>query len=210
MRATLADGVFMTCCDEDVIVLDTRSDHYSCLPEAAAVLTVSADEVAGPQEVLVHLAAAGFTGATPGAPRPRLPLPASTALSMDDAHVTVGDEITVLRGMLAAWRHGPGRRPLSHLLAGDATVPGAPVDLVLVARLTAAFARRLPWDPFQGACLYRAWLLRRILASRGQSVTWVFGVRTWPFGAHCWLQIENLVLDDEPDRISQYTPIMAV
>jgi hypothetical protein len=38
----------------------------------------------------------------------------------------------------------------------------------------------------------------------------VFGVRTWPFHAHCWLQVEDVVLDDHHERIGAYTPLMAL
>lgn len=68
----------------------------------------------------------------------------------------------------------------------------------------------LPFVPGQGECLYRACLLRSYLAGRGLGSSWVFGVRTWPFAAHCWLQCGDLVLDDDPDRVALYTPILVV
>lgn len=40
--------------------------------------------------------------------------------------------------------------------------------------------------------------------------TWVFGVKTRPFAAHCWLQHEDMVLNDTLDHVESYTPIMAV
>ena len=42
------------------------------------------------------------------------------------------------------------------------------------------------------------------------AAVWVFGVRTWPFSAHCWLQIGDAVLDDDPERVGIYPPILAV
>jgi hypothetical protein len=36
----------------------------------------------------------------------------------------------------------------------------------------------------------------------------VFGVRTWPFHAHCWLQCDDVVLDDQADRVAAYAPIL--
>ena len=49
-----------------------------------------------------------------------------------------------------------------------------------------------------------------MLRRAGQNAAWVFGVRTWPFSAHCWLQIGDAVLDDDPERVSRYTPIMVL
>lgn len=209
MKLSLASGVFMARCDEDLVVLDTRSDQYSCLPQAAAVLTVSLNYIEGPSAVLDDLLAAGLAAALPGAPRRALPLRPKHALPFENARTTLEDEISMLRGVAAAWSFGPGRRPLATLLASRRAQYGV-ADLALVGRLTRTFARRLPWDPAQGACLYRAWLLRKILHDRGQDVIWVFGVKTWPFGAHCWLQAGDHVLDDDPDRVAHYTPIMAV
>jgi len=210
MKVSLADGVFMAACDEDIVVLDTRYDLYSCLPETAGVLCPSLDCIEGPTVLLADLARTDFTN--DGAPSLRKAIPELPTIRLVQGAVrpALADDLAVVSGMWAAWFRGPGRRPLSDLL-NALPPPSQPVpDLEGIGRATAAFARLLPWDPAQGACLYRAWLLRRILHSRGHTVDWVFGVRTWPFGAHCWLQVDRFVLDDEPDRIAQYTPIMAV
>ena len=69
----------------------------------------------------------------------------------------------------------------------------------------------LPWLPFQGRCLLRSFLLLEFLRRRGHAeIRWVFGVATWPFSAHCWLQIGSAALDDQVGRLTRYTPIMAV
>ena len=200
----------MARCDEDIVVLDTRTDLYTCLAEAGDVLNVRRDVIEGPEAVLDDLGAAGLVSETPPGPRLAVPPLPVRALAFEAAAVTFRDELAVLGAMAAAWRRGPGRRPLHRLLPEACAVDGRAEDPALIARLTAGFVRRLPWDPAQDACLYRAWVLRRILQSRGQTATWVFGVRTWPFGAHCWLQCGDAVLDDDPDRVAHYTPIMAV
>lgn len=107
-----------------------------------------------------------------------------------------------------AWRiHG---RPLKALIARSPSLP-LRYDQVAAAMAEARlFDRWMPWIPGQGQCLYRAYLLRAFLASRGRGSTWVFGVRTWPFSAHCWLQIGDVLLDDDPDRVALYAPIMTV
>ena len=210
MQAPLADGVFMVVCGEDVVVLNIHDDHYSCLPEAGAHLKISLSAAQGPEPLLADLADAGLTGAKESGGRcPSPPLP-DKALDLSGARPRMADNLCVVRAISSAWSHGPGRRPFAELLLGSEPPENYAVDVKLIARLTLAFTRLLPWAPAQGACLYRAWLLRRILQSRGQTATWVFGVRTWPFGAHCWLQVDRFVLDDEPDRVAHYTPIMAV
>lgn len=210
MRSPLADGVHMAACDEDVVVLDTRSDLYSCLADAAPHLILGDGWIDGPAAFIADLSAAGF--ATSGAIAPRRPIPPRPvrALPLATGRATFADEIGFWRAALDAWRLGPGRRPLRALLAETAPAPNTANDLHTIARLTAVFVRRLPWDPNQGACLYRAWMLRRLLRMFGQDATWVFAVKTWPFGAHCWLQVGDAVLDDDKDRLKHYTPILAV
>lgn len=67
-----------------------------------------------------------------------------------------------------------------------------------------------PYAPVSGKCLLRSFMLLRTLRRQGLDALWVFGVRTWPFHAHCWLQCEDTVLDDPAERIWAYTPIMVV
>lgn len=208
MTHYLADGVFMAVCDEDIIVLDTRSDHYSVLPEAAGEVRLSQGVIEAADEVLQHLRTSGLVGDAPAGQRHPIPPGPVNALELHGVRPLLSDELTVCRAIGAAWLKGPGRRSLSELLSDR--IVAAPIDIEMTARLTAAFVRILPWDPAQGACLYRAWLLRHALGLRAQSATWVFGVRIWPFGAHCWLQVGDAVLDDDPDRVARYTPIMAV
>ncbi|MDQ1193789.1 hypothetical protein QE419_002555 [Brevundimonas vesicularis] len=210
MRSALADGVHMAACDEDVVVLDTRSDLYSCLPDASPHLIIGDGWIDGPDALIAHLSAAGFVTSAPVPPRHSIPPRPVRALPLPTGRARLADEIGFWRAALDAWRLGPGRRPLQALLADPAPAPCAAHDLEKIARLTAVFVERLPWDPNQGACLYRAWLLRRLLRMFGQDATWVFAVKTWPFGAHCWLQVGDAILDDDPDRLNLYTPILAV
>ena len=48
------------------------------------------------------------------------------------------------------------------------------------------------------------------LAAEGIQPDWVFGVKTEPFDAHCWVQHGDVVLNDAPDRVRQYSPILVV
>ncbi|ANC54254.1 MAG: lasso peptide biosynthesis B2 protein [Alphaproteobacteria bacterium] len=196
--------------DEDVIVLDERTDAYSCLPGAGTVIQVRGDLIVAPEPVLEQLRDGGFLGPSgetravaPPAPTRALPLPPSPAI----------DVVATTRFWWSWWREGRNfeSRSLASLLATHRRrSPSSSLSEEEVARLTAAFVRLLPWAPGQGACLYRAHLLRTLIRDAGGDVRWVFGVRTWPFSAHCWLQVGDAVLDDEPDRVAVYTPIMVV
>lgn len=93
-------------------------------------------------------------------------------------------------------------------------VGGQPADLqdlhAAMVRQALVFDQLSPWTPFQGACLFRCFMLLRLLRREGFNPLWVFGVRTWPFYAHCWLQSGDIALTDHAERLASFSPIFAV
>ena len=59
-------------------------------------------------------------------------------------------------------------------------------------------------------CLHDALTLVGFLADEGIAAHWVIGVRTRPFGAHAWVQIGDVVLNDQHEQVRRYTPILVV
>lgn len=59
-------------------------------------------------------------------------------------------------------------------------------------------------------CMANSLTLSEFLAAHDVFATWVFGVALEPFAAHCWLQSGNVVLNDSPENVRRYTPILAV
>lgn len=62
----------------------------------------------------------------------------------------------------------------------------------------------------QDACLFRSLVLLRYLTFSGIAPDWVFGVRLRPFGAHCWVEKDGVVLNDALETVQAYCPIMCV
>jgi hypothetical protein len=58
------------------------------------------------------------------------------------------------------------------------------------------------------ACLLDALALSEFLAAYRLFPRWVFGVQARPFAAHCWLQDDDVVLNDTIEHVKRYTPIM--
>jgi transglutaminase superfamily protein len=77
--------------------------------------------------------------------------------------------------------------------------------------LLAGFATLRPFFfAAKDACLFDALSLGEFLAGYGVYPEWVFGVQSRPFAAHCWLQLDGVVLNDTVDHVRRYTPIMIV
>lgn len=64
--------------------------------------------------------------------------------------------------------------------------------------------------PGKRVCLRDSLTLYSYFAAHGLRVTLLFGVRLEPFGAHCWLQAPNAIINDDPVKCSSYEPIMMV
>ncbi|HLS80132.1 MAG TPA: lasso peptide biosynthesis B2 protein [Steroidobacter sp.] len=59
-------------------------------------------------------------------------------------------------------------------------------------------------------CLLDSLVLVEFLSSHDIYPEWVIGVKTQPFGAHSWVQHDALVLNDTPEKISRFRPILWV
>ncbi len=59
-------------------------------------------------------------------------------------------------------------------------------------------------------CLNDSLMLVHFLACQGIISSWVIGVSVHPFCAHSWVQSEGVVLNDLPEHVRRYRPILVV
>lgn len=59
------------------------------------------------------------------------------------------------------------------------------------------FEKLRPWYPRRRICLFDSLALAYFLSRAGQVTEFVFGVRLAPFSAHCWLEFDGVILNDE-------------
>lgn len=213
VNRVLADGIHMACVREDIVVLDVPQDAYSCLRNAAAWIHQSPNgglriKDAGLVDVLGE---AGLVTEGPIAPRRDLPERPSISFRRYGAGQPTFKRRTRFLTAAARTTFTYPTCSLQTLMqkvrSGSEALSRDPEALSQEALL---FERWLPWVPFQGVCLYRCWFLLNFLRSAGLTADWVFGVQTWPFSAHCWLQAGPLLLDDDLDRVGLYAPILVV
>lgn len=195
----------------DLVVLDVEADAYYCLPGAADALSVEADggKLKGlPAEVVEALAAIGAVAKEATTRRSPVLEPPQRDLTGRLANDLRAREVwdlalSVLEGVIRF-----RSQDLKALVSGWTRVEVR--DRAALERRALIFRTLWPWSPVQGACLFQALVLRLFLRRAGLDGDWVFGVRTWPFSAHCWLQSEDLVLNDLAERVGAYRPIMVV
>lgn len=61
----------------------------------------------------------------------------------------------------------------------------------------------------QGGCLQRSLATVLLCRTRGTWPTWCAGVRTSPFRAHAWVQVDGTPIG-EPEPAGYYRPMMTV
>ena len=99
----------------------------------------------------------------------------------------------------------PGLAPLLALADPARRGDREPVAVVAAAE---ALNQLSPWLPFEGACLARSALMIAYLNRLGLQADWVFGVRLRPFEAHCWVQLDDVALNEDVERLAAFTPVM--
>lgn len=214
----LTPHAYAAVCGDDLVLLDVQRDSYFCLPQAGQGLELAlGDRRLGrmDRDLAGDLAAAGLVEADGPVPSRQLDwAPPTTDLLSRALPTPRVSEIAGLTASLASMTVNYRRRGFAELLARAqerrACVDLKAADPEVVIQAALAFRTLLPWSPVQGACLFQAFLLLDYLGRRGQSADWVFGVRTWPFSAHCWLQSGAVILNDTVDRVGAYQPILIV
>jgi hypothetical protein len=201
---------------DDLVMLDVSADRYICLADAAAGLALdpARDRLIVQDPALVDdLAGAGLARAENGrvCARPDLPrLPQRSALAEAYAPPKTRDAREAVVALVDVARCYRGRTFSQIVQAASRPRTSAPRITPALETAVTRFHGWAPYAPVSGKCLLRSFMLLRTLRRQGLDALWVFGVRTWPFHAHCWLQCEDTVLDDPAERIWAYTPIMVV
>ncbi len=204
----LGDGIHAVRIGVDLVLLDLAADDYLCLPECGD-LRIDGRQVRGSLEDLLRLAAEELLHPT-SAPDDRIPppaLPSARLPAPPPIRPTLRDVATFAVIWIDAVRRRPTLLELSHRYARRA---GRRSDPEALAARVEVFRQLLPLAPWTGACLLQAELLLRFVNAAGLDADWVFGVRTFPFLAHCWLQNGDQCVSEAPETLTVYRPILVI
>jgi len=105
------------------------------------------------------------------------------------------------------------RRPIAAVVGAfeaDAGHRPPPPSAGREAALARRFARARSLVPVPRNCLVDSLALLHWLHARRERALLVFGVKLDPFAAHCWVQTEDLLLNDIAERVERFTPVRIV
>jgi hypothetical protein len=203
--------VFAAAIERDLVLFDSAADRYVAVPGGLCdhggggidVGLASALLVEGAGEMLIGaqlLSADICAAAVPTVSKPSRMLAASPA-----TRARPTDIARFVRSIVQT-----RQRMKSGLPCGSFRPTRCHRPIIMMSRLKEAVSRlqsvRL-LAPHPRRCLPASTVAALFLRSLGHEVEIVFGVRSHPFEAHCWIETDGIVLDDDLDRVRAFTPI---
>lgn len=226
------------CCLPEVVLLDLRANRYLALPERQSrvlancvqgwpdVGTPHAEQTSPPHteaKVIDALISQGILTRTPSEGKAATPatLPAPCRTLQPEHQLVARPAVSTAQ---RARRHLPAM--VGSAMAATAMLRFKSIEQIVskvpMCRGNVRADVDLPavledfyWlRPFvfggNQRCLFHSLTLLLFLRRLGIHPRWVFGVRKAPFGAHCWLQDGETVLNDSVARVAMFAPIMVV
>lgn len=221
MTFRLRDNLYWCNCGGQVVFLDVEADRYFALSDIAgqAFLSVAEDGTQADNETLLgSLISRGLLVDDPDrrGVRPPQAIRAATGDLLLEQHpgAALPDIVRAFasefRAALLLWR-----KPLHQVLHALAPKPtGMPrrvrnldrlVQRIASASIAVSFVLRAT-----DRCLVRALAVQSCCQRLGIESKLVFGVRMRPFGAHCWVQLQQHVLVGDFEQVRLYTPILVL
>ncbi len=230
----LASHVYPCVSGQHVVLMDLERDKYVAVVPAhrlarwvrgwpvgempAADSPDGAEESADP--LVAQMLAHGMLVSDPHAGKPAIPI---VTVRPQRSLVEFDLDVRPRVGASQLWRFGRScleaqlslkLRPIQSIVEAVRDRKGrggGEADPGRLRPLVTAFARLRPlFYTLRCACLLDSLTLLHFLGAEGVYPDWVFGVKTEPFDAHCWVQQGEVLLNDAPDRVRQYSPILVV
>jgi hypothetical protein len=210
MSYTLSDHVYLAIADGDVVLLDATNDRYACIAacDAGSIRAGAANQRWEAGEMELELLSSGyFTRATavsrPAPARPPMPVADLHSLGLGPSPISKADVTDALISGVVSAARLLTQRPSRWITSPP--IPGKGSDASIAE--TRRFVEARLFVPRLSRCLPNSLALLHFLRRRNCSGQLVFGVRTHPFEAHCWVQTGTTVLNDTLDHVLWYTPI---
>lgn len=214
----LTDSVTACIAAGRVIFLDLARDRYFALPDelnepfASWLISPNSTNLSSALRMaLVELAIVSPDRADQLAPTPcHIDMPAALdAEPLAPVPITFRNLVGVAAAVSTAARD-VRLKPLASTLGRRLSPSGfaAPIDGVDKLARVAAFRSVRPFIPVPRVCLHDCLALLDWFGPSRAGTQLVFGVSAFPFAAHCWVQANGRVIDDHPESVSRFEPIL--
>lgn len=220
MGFALAKGLSFCAIGEQLMFLDIARDRYFCLtPDADRAFRqlIAAVPLDPPDQALVHgLVERGLLCRTADEHLPAACTgPATPHTSLLDTDRSSSRMAVILAGIDLfragrQLRHARWPVVLARLARDKAKLNPLQTDADRLWDVAAAFERLGTFITPIDRCVPRSVAVMRRSIALGLAPTLVIGVRLRPFGAHCWVQYQQTLLNERVDRARTFTPILTV
>jgi len=221
MSYRLRDEVYFCWADGRAVFLDARRDRYFCLaPSIESAFRDLCQQDTWADADGAKLAAMGLLAASDhkhlgakslSAPSPQrsiaddapIAAPSSLPIKLEVGWAVATSKLRLQRStFLETIQH------LRRKKAACATPERTGLEPWL--RAATAFRASRRWVPIRPICLLDSLALLQFLARRRLAADLVFGVKLNPFSAHCWVQAEDVILNDHVEFAQRHTQILVV
>jgi hypothetical protein len=218
MSFELRPGLYHVRCQDDIILLDLRQDRYFAIPRPLIpafrrLIEDGEDDDRDYKQLSAVLDPDGLQRRQAPGPDRCHPVSISNRLipSQCAANITSLARAVLFRTLAALWlRTASLERILAAIERRKRSVAHIPQDPEKAGGVAYAFSCITPFFPVDDRCLSISLALMMAMIERRLPATLVIGVRTAPFSAHCWIQIEDALVNDEPDVVRSFSPILAI
>lgn len=221
MQLRLREELYHCICSGRSVFLDVVADRYFALPEKmdlAFQRFLNGKELGFEEEQeIAQLKAKKILVSAPAVrPRHRSPAPKLAQAQFKPEP----QPVSLISRLRVAIVRGAARRDLRVKSLRDTLAKvrsrkigevGAAGDADLaISQISAAFSATNLIFRIVDQCLPDAIAFHQLCVSRGVTASLVIGVSINPFSAHCWLQRGGMVINDDVERIRQFTPILEI
>ncbi|MDP9424243.1 MAG: lasso peptide biosynthesis B2 protein [Pseudomonadota bacterium] len=194
--------------------MDERADSYFMLEDEDEALFLSSFAAGFPllsdqrlQDAFV------IDGAPAEILRAICPDPKRSVADEANVHGAALAEIVWIAWLVYSTRAGLAKKPIEKILAdiltchGHCEADGNPERLIGDARRFMTARRLVPIKP---NCLLDSLSLLRWLGPARSGAMLVFGAKLDPFAAHCWVQADDLLLNDALEAVARFRAVRVV
>jgi hypothetical protein len=203
-----------------MILLDVRQDRYLMMPdrinrdlrswleEDAATTAPTRFRQLLEQNDVLRQGDGYLTNARPFT----VTIPQTLAGPQTGREIVSGCDLVRIAALVTATRLALRWKPLHQILRGMARRPALTRDSKSsgIPAAVGRYDRARIYVPFTRRCLLDSLAMHVWLRRHHEHSELVFGVTGQPFAAHCWLQNGGVILNDTYERVSRFTPILAV